>query len=92
MKCTDCKYCYQQDTGYSNYTVMGTDVDCLKKKHPDGCFDLFYGEEAKLNFANECADFIEGEGLFIDCDMEDGGIDAYTDDPEIKALYNQMNK
>ena len=90
MKCTECKYCYQQDTGYSNYTVMGTDVSCLKKKHPDGCFDLFYGEEVKLNFANECDYFTKGKGLLIDCEMEDGNIEAYTDDLEIKALYESI--
>ena len=90
MKCTDCKYCYQQDTGYSNYTVMGTDVECLKKKHPDGCFDLFYGEDKRIDFAEKCGDFVEGEGLYIDCDMELGDIDSYTNDPEIKELYEAI--
>jgi hypothetical protein len=33
---------------------------------------------------------VEGEGLHIDCDMENGGINAYTDDPEIKELYEAI--
>ena len=90
MKCTDCKYCYTQDTGYSNYTVMGTDVMCLKKKHPNGCFDLFYGDSKGLDFAEKCDDFTEGERLDIDCDMECGDINAYTDDEEIKELYKAI--
>jgi hypothetical protein len=33
MKCTDCKYCVEQDEGYSNWTVEGTEIDCLLGKN-----------------------------------------------------------
>jgi len=90
MKCTECKYCYTQDTGSSNYTVMGIDFICLKKQHPDGDFDLFYEENEKLSFAEKCGEFVEGDRLDIDCDMERGGIGEYTDDEEIKQLYEAI--
>lgn len=34
MKCTECKFCIMHDTGYSNYTVEGTDVDCIINLNP----------------------------------------------------------
>ena len=79
-----------QDFGYSNYTVEGTEFVCLKRVHPDGDFDRFYGENPRLKHAEKCSYFIKGDGLDIDCDWEDGGIEAYTNDPEIIALYNAL--
>jgi hypothetical protein len=69
--CEECMYAYLQDTGYSNYTVMGTDFYCLKKLHPNDGFDLFYGKEEKLFFATECAEFTAGLPVHVDVDQDD---------------------
>ena len=33
--CLDCRFAVEEDYGYSNYTVEGTDVHCLKKLNSD---------------------------------------------------------
>ena len=33
--CVGCKFLYMQDTGYSNYTVEGTDAICAKGRNPN---------------------------------------------------------
>ena len=91
MDCSECKYKYMQDYGYSNYTVEGTTFYCLKKSHPDDGFDRFYGEDARLDFASKCSEFEKGDGIDIDVDMEAGNINDYTDDPEIIFLYNKID-
>ncbi len=86
MKCTECKYCVQQDYGYSNYTVEGTDCNCLLGKNPKFPMDRFYNEEPELNFAEMCKDFILGDSVEIDCDREGSFPDDYSDDNEIRFL------
>lgn len=102
MKCTDCKYCLQEDYGYSNYTVEGTTVSCLLGKHPYSSFDRFYGEEPKLDFATDCAWFKLGNGVCIDVDRDlteydyksgrytKGVPEAYSNDPEIQELLREV--
>ena len=95
MKCTDCKYHVSEDTGYSNWTVEGTDVDCLLGLNPDMPIDNFFGEEKSLEFAQKCDRFVKGDGVYIDVDRE--GLEdydnplssAYTDDPEIIPLLDK---
>ena len=89
MKCTDCKYCIEEDWGYSNYTVEGTEVDCLLKKNSLFPVDRFYGEEPTLLFAGECANFIVGPHPQIDVEREDGELWEYSDDPEIIGLLKK---
>jgi len=84
--CTDCRYCIEADYGYSNYTVEGTNADCLLDLNPELPKDRFYGEEPALNFANECSKFSPGDSVQVDVDMELGGLEEYSDDPEIKEL------
>lgn len=60
-KCTDCSNCLLEDFGYSNWTVEGTYVHCMKNLHPESPFDHWYGEDKRLNFANECESFVKGE-------------------------------
>ena len=90
MNCTECRYCYMQDYGYSNYTIEGTEFVCLKRLHPDGDFDRFYGENQKLKHAEKCESFEVGGGLHIDCDRENGGVENYTNDPEVIKLYEAL--
>lgn len=70
VKCTDCKHCLLQDHGYSNWTVEGTTVHCLKGKHPDGEFDRWYGEDDRLLYANKCKSFKKGVAQDIDVEHE----------------------
>lgn len=70
MSCTECKFAVFQDTGYSNWTVMGTDFYCAKKVHPNDGFDLFYGQAPGLEFGQTCTEKEEGEPLSLDVDGE----------------------
>lgn len=85
MKCTDCKFCYEVDYGYSNYTVEGTTVYCLMGANPNFPKDRWYGEEPELEFANQCSFFVEGDSVkrYVEESDEDllGGLDQ-----EMKAL------
>ena len=69
--CLDCKWRVSEDFGYSNYTVEGTTFHCAIRKHPDGEFDQFYGEDKRLKYAAECASFEPGEGVTMDVDHEE---------------------
>jgi hypothetical protein len=88
-KCTDCKYCIEEDYGYSNYTVEGTDVDCLIGAHPNFPVDRWYGEEPELEYAENCEKFSEGECVQVDCDRDEGNLWNYSDDPEIIELLKK---
>lgn len=98
MKCTNCKYCVEEDYGYSNYTVEGTTVDCLLGLNPKFPEDRFWGEEPALKYAEQCKRFTKGTSVSIDCDREDlinyndPLSTAYTDDPEIKSLLDKWEK
>ncbi len=89
MKCTDCKFCYEADYGYSNYTVEGTTVYCLKNANPNFPKDRWYGKEPELEFANQCSLFVEGDSVkrYVDDSDEDMLGDP---DPEINALLIQF--
>lgn len=98
MKCDNCRFCLWEDFGYSNYTVEGTNFNCLKGLHPDGVFDRFYGEDDRLKFAEKCGGFSKGEPVMVDCDHEslkdssDPLSSAYTEDPEVAALMDAWEK
>lgn len=81
--CAKCKYAIMKDWGYSNYTVEGTSFHCANELHPADGFDRFYGEDSRLQFAEECKSFKEGDYISIDCDSEEH---PYTDDPELLML------
>ena len=91
-KCTNCRYCLLKDYGYSNYTVEGTDNICLKGLRDE--FDNWYGEEKRNSeFAEKCNEYVTGELVYMDCDMEGQHSakslgDSYSNDSEIAALIN----
>ena len=89
MKCTDCKYCIKLDTGYSNWTVMGTDVDCLRGLNPGFPEDEFYGKEPSLLYAQKCDNFIKGKCVWINVDMEGRELEDYSDSIEVKELLKK---
>jgi hypothetical protein len=69
--CSYCQYSVQEDYGYSNYTVEGTDIDCLKALNPAFPIDRFYQKEPVLEFAMKCDSFQRGDGIYIDVDREE---------------------
>lgn len=86
MKCTECRFCILQDYGYSNYSVCGTEADCLKNLNPDLPCDTFYDEEPALLYAERCGSFESGRPVEVDVDEGLGELSEYSDDPEIKGL------
>jgi hypothetical protein len=85
--CLECKNHLSVDYGYSNYTTEGTTFYCGLKLHPDGEFDQFYGTDKRLDYANQCSSFVEGEGIDMDCDREN-----YSDlSQEQKELFDSLN-
>lgn len=82
--CQKCIYGCHFDFGYSNYTTEGTEFFCAKSKHPDGHFDEFYGDDKRLNYAEKCDTYQEGDGLWMDVEHEN--LAELT--PEQKAIYD----
>lgn len=70
MSCLECQFAIFQDEGYSNYTVENTAFLCVKKLHPDGSFDRFYGKDEKLNFGDKCVGKVVGEPIEMDVEQE----------------------
>jgi hypothetical protein len=65
---------------------MGTDIDCLLHLNTDFPTDEWYGEAKELEFAEQCKRFSEGEPVFVDVDHDDGALENYSNDEEIKEL------
>lgn len=82
--CDECRFAVNEDNGYSNWTVEGTEFSCAKKLHPNGTFDRFYGANPKLDYAEKCQGFEAGEG--IDMDVECDGVADLT--PEKKIVWD----
>lgn len=89
MKCDDCKFCVLEDYGYSNYTVEGTNADCILEMNPWFPDDHRWGESDSMAFANVCPRFKEGGAIEIDVDRESGHILNYTDDPEVVDILEK---
>ena len=84
--CSRCKYSIREDNGYSNWTVEGCDIDCLKKLNPKFPVDAWYGECPEGDLAQTCPSYTEGDGVNVDVEHEMGPLEAYSEDPEIKEL------
>lgn len=82
--CLTCVFCWRADYGYSNYTVEGTQLGCLKELNPDlenkedpGTPGQWRYEEdaAKLapiiDRAATCVGYRAGVPVWTDCDLEE---------------------
>ena len=76
-KCDTCENCALVDNGYSNYTVMGTDVHCMVYAHPGTPFDLWYGEDWRLEFARFCHSYKEGEPARFDVEIHESDLEHF---------------
>lgn len=89
--CETCRFFRRHDYGYSNYTVEGSNGDCLKALNPHLPADLdAWGAdkgktERALAFGEGCAARVEGEGPWFDCDGEETN-ERFKDDAELYAL------
>ena len=58
-RCHACAHAIMRDTGYSNWTVEGTDFECSLNLHPSPRpVDIYYGDAKELKFAQGCP-FVE---------------------------------
>lgn len=87
--CVGCKWLYKHDSGYSNWTVMETNVLCAKDKNPNLPAEEGYDwiEDAdKDNWAktqnSRCELYASGTTVHLDVDGETGPGDC-TDDAEV---------
>lgn len=85
-KCDECKYCYLQDTGYSNWTVEGCDIICLWDLNSAYPKDYWYGKADGTERAEACEKFTKGDPTRVDVDHDEGGLENYSTDDEVKAL------
>ena len=85
MKCNECKYCIEDDYGYSNWTVCGTTADCLLNLNKGFPSDEWYGKDPAQGFANECIKFTKGNPVCFDVDGETT-VEDYKDEGDIYKL------
>lgn len=69
-ECVNCTFAIFQDTGYSNWTVEGTNFFCGLGVHPADGFDSFYATDPGLKYAAECDAFEVGTCIELDVDGE----------------------
>ena len=89
LRCTDCRYCLGQDNGYSNFTVEGTEYECLLGMGVEFPVDEWGDGGLKLESAENCNKFSEGNYVWVDVERGDGDLENYSQDPEIKELLKK---
>ncbi len=90
--CIGCKFLYEQDHGYSNYTVEETEVCCAKNRNPNlvGAMRPWDWNQKDDNWPmtkdSRCDLYAAGPDVHLDVDGEDS-ISSQTDDVEqIEAI------
>lgn len=85
--CVGCKFLYARDTGYSNYTVMDTDIECalnLNRNLPAS--EPYDRREDPDNWTatkeSRCERYAKGPMVHLDVDGEVTAANS-TDDPEV---------
>lgn len=89
MKCNECKFCVLEDYGYSNWTVEGTNADCLLDMNPWFPVDQGWDTAEELDFANVCPRFKSGDPIHVDVDHEEGRLLNYAYDGEVKEMLER---
>ena len=89
MKCVECKFCKLEDYGYSNYTVEGTNADCILNLNPEFPIDNWYGKATAHDFANVCPHYAKGEPVEVDVDHDLGHLLNYVNDPEVREVIEK---
>ena len=94
-RCYNCKFFAFQDTGYSNYTVMGTGIYCLKK-HFEYTEESYSWRDTNdstkdhefFKRAETCEDFLQETGVQAQFDV-DGEV-SNEDFKEDEDVYNAL--
>jgi hypothetical protein len=87
--CNECRFALFEDYGYSNWTVEGTDFTCLKSLNPAGSFDRWYGHDKRLEYADTCPGYVEGDPAELDVDRE---LYPGTGYPEVEELVRKYEE
>jgi hypothetical protein len=97
--CTLCKFCVEEDYGYSNWTMEGTSLDCLyglnnplSGEEAPSSYRKDHGVEAAIRFAEECPVFTEGEGPHRDVERETTAEDYRNDAVLYPLLLKRWKK
>lgn len=85
--CVGCKFLYARDSGYSNYTVSETEIDCAVKRNPNlpasEPYDWRAGSDNwPATQESRCERYAKGTMVHLDVDGEVSAKDC-TDDPEV---------
>ena len=89
--CVGCKFLYQIDIGYSNYTVLDTEVRCAKNRNPHLPEEIpenwdMENDHWSMTDRSRCELYVSGPVVWLDVDGDDGPAD-FTDDREaIEAI------
>lgn len=84
--CMGCKYLYEQDCGYSNYTVEETEMRCAKDRNPnlpaDRPWDWYKDDDNwPKTQDSRCELYSPGKLVNLDVDGEES-VASQTEDPE----------
>ena len=85
--CVGCKFLYARDSGYSNYTVMDTEIDCAINRNPNLPADEPYNRrEDPDNWPktqqSRCDRYEAGPMVHLDVDGEEKA-SSFTNDREV---------
>ena len=95
-RCYNCKFFTKQDIGYSNWTVEGTDITCLKDVF-ETIEESYSRRQSKSNPENDseffkqaetCPYFKEGDGACFDADGE-VTVEDFKEDDELYKLLKE---
>lgn len=93
--CTTCKWRMEKQTGYSNYTVIGSIYTCLKDANPGMPYDdetMSWEESSEIQkFGETCESHEEGDAASFDVDGEIT-IEDCSSDPEVRAAVRAFKE
>lgn len=92
--CVGCKFLYAKDSGYSNWTVENTDINCALGKNPnlpaEEPYDWIMPPHGTDNWSKTCKSRCEryapGDMVRLDVDGETGPADQTNDQEVIDAI------
>jgi len=94
--CETCKLCYQQDLGYSNYTVTDSNIGCFvhKFEESDSYQHRSIFENVVYDPATDCDSYTKGDMWYLDVDgneprPSDGEIQIWIRESKIDNLINE---
>lgn len=90
--CVGCKFLYAKDSGYSNYTVEETTIECAKSFNKDLPADRPYDwRHEPDNWAKtmygRCSNYAVGIMVHLDVDGEET-VEDQTEDPDVRMAIN----